>query len=104
LNPLLTTIPNYSSSSQIRSVPQRGLSRARAAVNQLVPGTKRRPPPAGKGEDRQLVTQEQVLGDEAGAVAQTGADGPKEQDEALEHARRMHDRSPSGLLPSHNGG
>jgi hypothetical protein len=91
---LLTTTPNYSDSPQIRSVPQRGSSRARAAINQLAPGTKRRPPPAGTGEDRQLVTQEQVLGNEVGAFAQTGADGPKEQDDELAQARRTHDPEP----------
>jgi hypothetical protein len=140
----LTALPTVSRSLRLRSVPQRGWSRARAAISSrasaLTRGRPSRGPdrqhqtsrqawrcerttvsgrtrtrwrrqprpsrrarthtslsPAGTGEDRQLVTQEQVLGAEVGAVAQAGADGPKEQDEALEHVRRMHD--PGSIQP-----
>jgi hypothetical protein len=51
-----------------------------------------------------LVAQEQVLGGQVGAVGQQGAERPEEEDEELEHARRMQDVGPVRLfaVPQHH--
>ena len=63
---------------------------------ELVRDAERRPRPAGAGEDRELVAQEQVLGDQVGMAAQHGREDPEKQGEEVEHARRMHDPGPLG--------
>ena len=65
--------------------------------DELVADAQWRPFPAGAGEDRQLVTQEQVLGDEIGAATQRGAQRTEQQDEEFDHGRRMHD--PEAVQP-----
>jgi hypothetical protein len=56
------------------------------------------------GEGRQLVTQEQVLGDQIGAAAQDSTEAAEKQHERFEHPRAMSDPEPGqriGALQVH---